>query len=100
IKTDKRGYIEVDEALRTSNPKVWALGDCNGKGAFTHTSYNDYEIVADNLLSNAGRKHTDRLPAYALYIDPALGRVGMSEAEIRKAGLRARVGTRALTSRA
>jgi pyruvate/2-oxoglutarate dehydrogenase complex dihydrolipoamide dehydrogenase (E3) component len=92
IKTDKRGYIEVDEALRTSNPRVWALGDCNGKGAFTHTAYNDYEIVADNLLSGAGRKYTDRITAYALYTDPPLGRVGMSEAEIREAGIRARVG--------
>jgi pyruvate/2-oxoglutarate dehydrogenase complex dihydrolipoamide dehydrogenase (E3) component len=86
IKTDARGYIEVDEALRTTNPNVWALGDCNGKGAFTHTAYNDYEIVADNLLRNAGRKWTDRIPAYALYTDPPLGRVGMSEAEIRNAG--------------
>jgi pyruvate/2-oxoglutarate dehydrogenase complex dihydrolipoamide dehydrogenase (E3) component len=97
IATDKRGYIEVDEALRTSNPHVWALGDCNGKGAFTHTAYNDYEIVADNMLSNAGRKHTDRLPVYALYTDPPLGRVGMSEADIRKAGLKALVGKRPMT---
>jgi pyruvate/2-oxoglutarate dehydrogenase complex dihydrolipoamide dehydrogenase (E3) component len=94
IRTDQRGYIEVDEALRTSNPRVWALGDCNGKGAFTHTAYNDYEIVADNLLSNAGRKHTDRIPVYALYTDPPLGRVGMSEAEIRKAGVKALAGKR------
>ena len=97
ITTDKRGYIEVDEALRTSNPHVWALGDCNGKGAFTHTAYNDYEIVADNLLSNAGRKYTDRLPVYALYTDPPLGRVGMSEAEIRKSGLKALVGKRPMS---
>ncbi|HET9477200.1 MAG TPA: FAD-containing oxidoreductase [Dehalococcoidia bacterium] len=97
IRTDKRGYIEVDDALRTSNPNVWALGDCNGKGAFTHTAYNDYEIVADNLLSNAGRKHTDRIQAYALYVDPPLGRVGMSEAEIRKKGLRAFVGKRPMS---
>jgi pyruvate/2-oxoglutarate dehydrogenase complex dihydrolipoamide dehydrogenase (E3) component len=97
IQTDKRGYIEVDDGLRTSNPRVWALGDCNGKGAFTHTSYNDYEIVADNLLSNAGRKHTDRIPVYALYTDPPLGRVGMSEAEIRKAGIKARVGKRPMS---
>jgi len=95
--TDQRGYIEVDEGLRTSNPQVWALGDCNGKGAFTHTAYNDYEIVADNLLLNAGRKHTDRIPAYALYTDPPLGRVGMSEAEIRKSGLRALVGKRPMS---
>jgi len=97
IAKDERGNIQVDEGLRTTNPNVWALGDCNGKGAFTHTAYNDYEIVADNLLSNAGRKWTDRVPVYALYIDPALGRVGMSEAEIRKAGLRARVGKRPMT---
>jgi Pyruvate/2-oxoglutarate dehydrogenase complex, dihydrolipoamide dehydrogenase (E3) component, and related enzymes len=97
IETDKRGYIEVDEALRTSNPSVWALGDCNGKGAFTHTAYNDYEIVADNLLSNAGRKYTDRVPVYALYTDPPLGRLGMGEAEIRKAGIKALVGKRPMT---
>ena len=97
IKTDKRGYIEVDDALRTSNPQVWALGDCNGKGAFTHTAYNDYEIVADNLLANAGRKHTDRLPAYALYTDPPLGRVGLSEKEIKDRGIKALVGKRPMT---
>jgi pyruvate/2-oxoglutarate dehydrogenase complex dihydrolipoamide dehydrogenase (E3) component len=97
IRTDKHGYIEVDEALRTSNPRVWALGDCNGKGAFTHTAYNDYEIVADNLLSNSNRKYTDRIPVYALYTDPPLGRVGMSEAEIRKAGIDALVGKRPMT---
>jgi pyruvate/2-oxoglutarate dehydrogenase complex dihydrolipoamide dehydrogenase (E3) component len=97
IATDPRGYIEVDEALCTSNPHVWALGDCNGKGAFTHTAYNDYEIVADNLLSSAGRKHTDRIQAYALYTDPPLGRVGMSEAEIRKSGLEALVGKRPMS---
>ena len=92
IATDERGFITVDESLRTTNPRVWALGDCNGKGAFTHTAYNDYEIVADNLLSGAGRKHTDRVPVYALYTDPPLGRVGMNEGEIRKAGIRALVG--------
>ena len=97
IATDKRGYIEVNEELRTSNPRVWALGDCNGKGAFTHTAYNDYEIVADNLLSNAGRKYTDRIPVYALYTDPPLGRVGMSEAEIKKAGMKALVGKRPMS---
>jgi pyruvate/2-oxoglutarate dehydrogenase complex dihydrolipoamide dehydrogenase (E3) component len=97
VKVDARGYIEVDESLRTSNPQVWALGDCNGKGAFTHTAYNDYEIVADNLLADAGRKYTDRVPVYALYTDPPLGRVGMSEQEIGKAGLRALVGKRPMT---
>jgi pyruvate/2-oxoglutarate dehydrogenase complex dihydrolipoamide dehydrogenase (E3) component len=97
VKTDARGYIEVDEALRTTNPRVWALGDCNGKGAFTHTAYNDYEIVADNLLNGAKRKWTDRVPVYALYTDPPLGRVGMNEGEIRKAGIRALVGKRPMT---
>jgi pyruvate/2-oxoglutarate dehydrogenase complex dihydrolipoamide dehydrogenase (E3) component len=97
IRTDERGYIEVDAELRTTNPKVWALGDCNGKGAFTHTAYNDYEIVADNLLAGAGRKWTDRVPVYALYTDPPLGRVGMSETEIRQRGIRARVGKRPMS---
>ena len=97
VKVDVRGYIEVDGGLKTSNPRVWALGDCNGKGAFTHTAYNDYEIVADNLLSGASRQWTDRVPVYALYTDPPLGRVGMNEGEIRKAGLKARVGKRPMT---
>ena len=97
IKTDKRGYIEVNERLRTTNPRVWALGDCNGKGAFTHTAYNDYEIVADNLLSSAGRKWTDRVPVYALYTDPPLGRVGMSEAEIKRKKIKALVGKRPMS---
>jgi pyruvate/2-oxoglutarate dehydrogenase complex dihydrolipoamide dehydrogenase (E3) component len=73
IDTDERGYIKVDEQLRTSAPGVYALGDCNGRGAFTHTSYNDYEIVADNLLEGAQRKVSDRIPIYALFIDPPLG---------------------------
>lgn len=97
IKTDERGYIQVDEGLQTSNPHVWALGDCNGKGAFTHTSYNDYEIVADNLLTYAGRKYTDRIPVYALYTDPPLGRVGMNEAAIKQAGADALVGKLPMT---
>jgi pyruvate/2-oxoglutarate dehydrogenase complex dihydrolipoamide dehydrogenase (E3) component len=97
IDIDERGYIKVDEGLRTTNPQVWALGDCNGKGAFTHTAYNDYEIVADNLLLNKGRKYTDRVLVYALYMDPPLGRVGMSEAEIKKTGIHALVGKRPMT---
>ncbi|MBV9629314.1 MAG: FAD-containing oxidoreductase [Xanthobacteraceae bacterium] len=83
IKLDARGYIEVDDQLRTSAPGVWALGDCNGRGAFTHTSYNDYEIVAANLLDNDPRRVSDRITAYALYIDPPLGRAGLSQAEAR-----------------
>jgi pyruvate/2-oxoglutarate dehydrogenase complex dihydrolipoamide dehydrogenase (E3) component len=97
IAIDAKGYIEVDDELRTTNPHVWALGDCNGKGAFTHTSYNDYEIVAGNLLENAGRKVSDRIPVYALFTDPPFGRAGMSEAEIKKAGIRALVGKRPMT---
>ena len=97
IETDERGFIEVDDELRTSNPNVWALGDCNGKGAFTHTAHNDFEIVADNLLNGSRRKWSDRVPVYALYTDPPLGRVGMSEAEISKASLKALVGKRPMT---
>ena len=97
IAVDKRGYIEVDEQLRATNPSVWALGDCNGKGAFTHTAYNDYEIVADNLLEGASRKHTDRIPVYALYTDPPLGRIGFSEKEIKDNGIKALVGKRPMT---
>jgi pyruvate/2-oxoglutarate dehydrogenase complex dihydrolipoamide dehydrogenase (E3) component len=97
IKTDKHGYIEVDGALRTSNAHVWALGDCNGQGAFTHTAYNDYEIVADNLFSAADRKYTDRIPIYALYTDPPLGRIGMNETSIKQAGVEALVGKLPMT---
>jgi len=97
VRIDERGFVEVDGELRTSNPRVWALGDCNGKGAFTHTAYNDYEIVADNLLNGAGRKWSDRVPVYALYTDPPLGRVGMNEAEAKKAGLAVLVGKRPMT---
>ena len=97
IKLDDHGYIQVDQFLRTTNPSVWALGDCNGKGAFTHTAYNDYEIVADNLTAHAARRYTDRIPVYALYTDPPLGRIGMSEAEIRRSGITALVGRRPMT---
>jgi pyruvate/2-oxoglutarate dehydrogenase complex dihydrolipoamide dehydrogenase (E3) component len=86
VDVDKRGYVVVDEQLRTSVPGIWAMGDCNGRGAFTHTAYNDYEIVAANLLDGADRRLSDRLPCYALYIDPPLGRVGMTEAEARRSG--------------
>jgi pyruvate/2-oxoglutarate dehydrogenase complex dihydrolipoamide dehydrogenase (E3) component len=88
VELDARGYIAVDERLRTSRRHIFALGDVNGRGAFTHTSYNDFEIVAANLLDGADRKVTDRVPAYALYIDPPLGRAGMSEAEARRTGRR------------
>ncbi|HEX3993277.1 MAG TPA: FAD-containing oxidoreductase [Acetobacteraceae bacterium] len=86
VKQDEHGYIVVDDELRSSVPGIWALGDCNGKGAFTHTSWNDYEIVAANLFDGESRRVSDRIPAYALYIDPPLARVGMSEAEVRKTG--------------
>ena len=85
VATDARGFISVDDALRTSVAGIWALGDANGRGAFTHTSWNDYEIVAANLLDGASRKVSERIPAYALFIDPPLGRVGMSEREVRAA---------------
>jgi pyruvate/2-oxoglutarate dehydrogenase complex dihydrolipoamide dehydrogenase (E3) component len=88
---DQHGYIIVDDELRTSVPGIWALGDCNGRGAFTHTAYNDYEILADNLLNGDQRRVSDRIPTYALFIDPPLGRCGMTEAEIRKSGRRALV---------
>jgi len=86
IAVDSRGYIVVDDQLRTNVPGVWALGDCNGKGAFTHTSYNDFEIVAANLLDNDPRRVSDRIPAYALYVDPPLGRAGMTKAQARGSG--------------
>jgi pyruvate/2-oxoglutarate dehydrogenase complex dihydrolipoamide dehydrogenase (E3) component len=89
VATDHRGYIVVDDQLQTNVPGIWALGDCNGRGAFTHTSYNDYEIVADNLFNADHRRVSDRIQAYALYIDPPLGRCGMTDAEIRKSGRRA-----------
>jgi pyruvate/2-oxoglutarate dehydrogenase complex dihydrolipoamide dehydrogenase (E3) component len=89
VATDSRGYITVDDQLQTNVPGIWALGDCNGRGAFTHTSYNDYEIVADNLFNVDHRRVSDRIQAYALYTDPPLGRCGMADAEIRKSGRRA-----------
>jgi pyruvate/2-oxoglutarate dehydrogenase complex dihydrolipoamide dehydrogenase (E3) component len=89
VAIDERGFITVDEELRTNVPGIWALGEANGRGAFTHTSYNDYEIVAANLLDGDRRRASDRIPVYALFIDPPLGRVGMSEGEVRKAGRKA-----------
>jgi pyruvate/2-oxoglutarate dehydrogenase complex dihydrolipoamide dehydrogenase (E3) component len=96
VALDKRGYIEVDDQLRTSVPGIWALGDCNGRGAFTHTAYNDFEIVAANLLDNDSRCVSDRIPAYNLYTDPPLGRVGMTEAEVRKSGKKALIAKMAM----
>jgi pyruvate/2-oxoglutarate dehydrogenase complex dihydrolipoamide dehydrogenase (E3) component len=86
VATDQHGYIVVDDQLQASASGIWALGDCNGRGAFTHTSYNDYEIVADNLFNDDHRRVSDRVQAYALYVDPPLGRCGMTDAEIRKSG--------------
>jgi pyruvate/2-oxoglutarate dehydrogenase complex dihydrolipoamide dehydrogenase (E3) component len=97
VATDARGYIVVDDQLRTSVPGIWALGDCNGKGAFTHTSYNDGEIASANLLDNDPRRVSDRITAYALYVDPPLGRAGMTEAEVRKTGRKALIGKRPMT---
>ena len=96
IATDPRGYIEVDDQLRTNVPGIWALGDCNGRGAFTHTSWNDFEIVAANLLDNDQRRVSDRITAYALYTDPPLGRAGLTEAEVRKSGRPALIATMAM----
>jgi pyruvate/2-oxoglutarate dehydrogenase complex dihydrolipoamide dehydrogenase (E3) component len=97
IQHDEHGYITVDDQLRTNVPGIWALGDCNGRGAFTHTAYNDYEIVAANLLDNDPRRVTDRILVYALYTDPPLGRVGLTEDEVRKSGKPALIGTRPMT---
>jgi pyruvate/2-oxoglutarate dehydrogenase complex dihydrolipoamide dehydrogenase (E3) component len=97
IQMDAHGFIEVDEQLRTTVPGIWAMGDCNGRGAFTHTSYNDYEIVAANLLDNDSRRVTDRISAYNVYIDPPLGKAGMSESEVRKSGRKALIGRREMS---
>jgi pyruvate/2-oxoglutarate dehydrogenase complex dihydrolipoamide dehydrogenase (E3) component len=86
VEVDERGYVKVDDECRTSAQGIWALGDCNGRGAFTHTSYNDYEIVAANLFDHDKRRISDRIQTYALFIDPPLGRAGMNEAEARKSG--------------
>jgi pyruvate/2-oxoglutarate dehydrogenase complex dihydrolipoamide dehydrogenase (E3) component len=94
VETDARGYIKVDDQLATSVPGIWALGDCNGRGGFTHTSYNDYEIVAANLLEGGRRRVSERIPCYALFVDPPLGRAGMSEAEVRRSGRKALVARR------
>lgn len=97
VQTDKRGNIVVDDQLRTNVSGIWALGDCNGRGAFTHTAYNDYEIVAANLLDDDPRKVSDRIQAYAMYIDPPLARVGMSLSEAKQSGRKLLVGNRPMT---
>lgn len=97
VQRDTAGYIQVDDQLRTNVSGIWALGDCNGRGAFTHTSYNDYEIVAANLLDNEPRRVSDRIVTYGLFIDPPLGRIGMTEAEVRKSGRKALIATRPMT---
>ena len=97
IAVNKRGYIQVNDELMTNVPNIWALGDANGEGAFTHTSYNDHEIVADNLLNNDTRRLSDRIPTYGLFIDPPLGRVGMTEAQARESGREVLVGKRLMT---
>ena len=97
VAVDARGFIVVDDTLQTDVPGIWALGDCNGRGAFTHTAYNDFEIVAGNLLDGERRRVSDRIPGYALYLDPPLGRVGLTEAAARRSGRPVRVGTRPMS---
>lgn len=97
VDLDGRGYVVVDDQLRTTAGHIWAMGDCNGKGAFTHTSYNDFEIVAANLLDNDPRRVSDRITTYALYIDPPLGRAGMTVDQVRQSGRKALVGKRPMT---
>ena len=97
VETDKRGYITVDDELRTNIPHIWAMGDANGKGAFTHTSYNDYEILAANLFDGDPRRVSDRITAYGLFIDPPLGRIGLTEREVRASGRKALIGKMAMS---
>ena len=97
VNVDGRGYIIVDDSLATNVHGIWALGDCNGRGAFTHTAYNDYEIVAANLLDGAARRVSDRLLGYALYVDPPLGRVGLTETQARETGRKLLVSKRPMT---
>jgi pyruvate/2-oxoglutarate dehydrogenase complex dihydrolipoamide dehydrogenase (E3) component len=97
VNTDEHGYITVNDQLQTNVKGIWAMGDCNGKGAFTHTSYNDFEIVAANILEKDPRRVSDRITAYNLYIDPPLGRAGMTEEQVRQSGKPALIGQRAMT---
>jgi pyruvate/2-oxoglutarate dehydrogenase complex dihydrolipoamide dehydrogenase (E3) component len=91
VETDARGYIKVDSQLRTNVPGVFAMGDCNGRGAFTHTSYNDFEILEANLFDGEERGIEDRILTYGLFIDPPLGRAGMTESDVRRKGIKALV---------
>jgi len=97
VAADERGYVVVDDQLLTSARGIWALGDCNGRGSFTHTSFNDAEIVGANLLDGDPRKVSDRITAYAVYIDPPLGRAGLTEEQVRKSGRSALIGRRPMT---
>jgi pyruvate/2-oxoglutarate dehydrogenase complex dihydrolipoamide dehydrogenase (E3) component len=97
VATDDKGYITVDDHCRTNVPHIYAIGDCNGRGAFTHTAYNDYEIVAANLLDSDDRKTSDRIPCYAMYLDPPLARIGLTETQVRKTGKPALIGTRPMS---
>ncbi len=97
VQVDERGFVVVDDQLRTNAPGIWALGDCNGRGAFTHTSYNDYEIVAANLFDDDPRRVSDRIPCYGLFVDPPLGRVGMTERQARETGRRVLIGKRPMS---
>jgi pyruvate/2-oxoglutarate dehydrogenase complex dihydrolipoamide dehydrogenase (E3) component len=98
IATDAKGYITVDDQCRTNVEGVWAIGDVNGRGAFTHTSYNDYEIVAANLFDNDQRRISDRIPCYGLFIDPPLGRIGLTEREVKAKGIKALAAKRMMSS--
>jgi pyruvate/2-oxoglutarate dehydrogenase complex dihydrolipoamide dehydrogenase (E3) component len=97
IAVDAHGYIVVDEELRTNVPGIWAIGDCNGRGAFTHTAYNDFEIVAANLLDGEKRRVSDRIACYGLFTDPPLGRAGLTETQARAHGRPVRIGKRLMT---
>jgi pyruvate/2-oxoglutarate dehydrogenase complex dihydrolipoamide dehydrogenase (E3) component len=97
IAVDNRGYIVTNDELRTNVAHIWALGDCNGRGAFTHTAYNDFEIVAANLLDGGTRRVSDRIPCYGLFVDPPLGRAGLTERDARAAGRKVRIGKRPMT---
>ena len=97
VRTDQRGFIVVDDHLRTNVPSIWAVGECNGRGGFTHTAYHDHQIVASHLLEAEPRRLQDRIPCYALFTDPPLGRVGLTEGQARASGRKVLVARRAMT---